>query len=110
MTALLAWSPKHKGTKPCETHAKCAILQVVHISEVTRVHTAPVVGRAVFWPKDLMGSDRGFLVRRWECTGSAWRGKVWAFTSLETNQGQIGSFLCQLPFKCYLPEVASVGN
>ena len=28
----------------------------------------------------------------------------------ETTQGQIDGFLSQLPFKCYLSEVASVGE
>ena len=31
-------------------------------------------------------------------------------STLETTQGQIYSFFSQLPFKCYLPEVASVGD
>ena len=31
-------------------------------------------------------------------------------TALETTQGQIDGFSSQLPFKCYLPEVASVGD
>ena len=30
--------------------------------------------------------------------------------TLETTQGQIDGFLCQLLIKCYLPEVASVGD
>ena len=30
--------------------------------------------------------------------------------TLETTQGQIDGFFSQLPFKCYLPEVASVGD
>ena len=30
--------------------------------------------------------------------------------TLETSQGQIDGFFSQLPFKCYLSEVASVGN
>ena len=30
--------------------------------------------------------------------------------ALETTQGQIDGFFSQLPFKCYLPEVASVGH
>ena len=30
--------------------------------------------------------------------------------TLETTQGQIHGYLSQLPFKCYLPEVASVGD
>ena len=30
--------------------------------------------------------------------------------ALETTQGQIDSFFSQLPFKCYLPEVASVAD
>ena len=30
-------------------------------------------------------------------------------TTLETTQGRIDGFFSQLPFKCYLPEVASVG-
>ena len=30
--------------------------------------------------------------------------------TLETTQGQIDGLLSQLPFKCYLPEVASVGD
>ena len=31
-------------------------------------------------------------------------------TTLDTNKGQIDGFLSQLPFNCYLPEVASVGD
>ena len=31
-------------------------------------------------------------------------------TTLEATQGQIDGFFSQLPFKCYLPEVASVGD
>ena len=31
-------------------------------------------------------------------------------STLETTQGRIGGFFSQLPFKCFLPEVASVGN
>ena len=31
-------------------------------------------------------------------------------TTLETTRGQIDGFANQLPFKCYLPEVASVGD
>ena len=31
-------------------------------------------------------------------------------TTLETTRGQIDGFFGQLPFKCYLPEVASVGD
>ena len=31
-------------------------------------------------------------------------------STLETTQGQIDGFFNQLPFKCYLPEVASVGD
>ena len=31
-------------------------------------------------------------------------------STLETTQGQIDGFFSQLPFKYYLPEVASVGN
>ena len=34
----------------------------------------------------------------------------WNVTALETTQGQIDGFRSQLPFKCYLPEVASVGD
>ena len=30
--------------------------------------------------------------------------------TLKTSQGQIDGFFSQLPFKCYLPEVASVGD
>jgi hypothetical protein len=30
--------------------------------------------------------------------------------TLETAQGQIDGFFSQLPFKCYLPAVASVEN
>ena len=33
-----------------------------------------------------------------------------ASNTMETTQGQINGFLSQLPFKCYLPEVVSVGN
>ena len=29
---------------------------------------------------------------------------------LETTQGQMDGFVSQFPFKCYLPEVASVGD
>ena len=36
-------------------------------------------------------------------------GHVVSQTTLETTQGQIHGF-SQLPFKCYLPEVASVGD
>ena len=32
------------------------------------------------------------------------------YTSLETPQGQIDGFLGQLPFKCFLPEEAFMGN
>ena len=32
------------------------------------------------------------------------------FTTLKTTQRQIDGFFSQLPFKCYLPEVASVGD
>jgi hypothetical protein len=31
-------------------------------------------------------------------------------TALETTRGQIDGFLSQLPFKCYLLEVASAGD
>ena len=31
-------------------------------------------------------------------------------STLETTQGQIDGFFSQLPFRCYLPEVASVGD
>ena len=31
-------------------------------------------------------------------------------STLETTQGQIDGFCSQLPFKCYLPEVAFVGD
>jgi hypothetical protein len=30
--------------------------------------------------------------------------------TLETTRGQIDGFFSQHPFKCYLPEVASVGD
>ena len=31
-------------------------------------------------------------------------------TALEATQGQIDSFFSQLPYKCHLEEVASVGD
>ena len=31
-------------------------------------------------------------------------------STLKKTQGQIDGFFSQLPFKCYLPEVASVGD
>ena len=31
-------------------------------------------------------------------------------SSLETTQGQTDGFFSHLPFRCYLPEVASVGD
>ena len=33
-----------------------------------------------------------------------------ALTTPETTQGQMHGFFSQLAFKCYLPEVASVGD
>ena len=33
-----------------------------------------------------------------------------ACVTQETTQGQIDGFFSELPFKCYLPEVASVGE
>ena len=30
--------------------------------------------------------------------------------TLEMTQGQMDGFISQLPFKCYLPQVASVGD
>ena len=36
--------------------------------------------------------------------------QVRVLSTLETFQGQIDSFFCQLPCKCYLQEVASVGD
>jgi len=36
---------------------------------------------------------------------------VWhSHTALEATQGQNDSFFSQLPYKCYLKEVASVGD
>ena len=32
------------------------------------------------------------------------------WSTLETTQGQIDGFFSQPPFKCYLPEVASMGD
>ena len=31
-------------------------------------------------------------------------------STLETTQGQMDGFFSQVPLKCYLPEVASVGD
>ena len=33
-----------------------------------------------------------------------------SYATLKTTQGQIDGFFSQLPYKCYLPEVASVGD
>ena len=33
-----------------------------------------------------------------------------AWSTLETTHGQMGGFFSQLPFKCHLPEVASVAD
>ena len=33
-----------------------------------------------------------------------------SYPILEATQGQINGFLSQLPYKCHLPEVASVGH
>jgi hypothetical protein len=33
-----------------------------------------------------------------------------AAATLETTQAQMDGFFSQVPFKCYLPEVASVGD
>ena len=32
------------------------------------------------------------------------------YPTMKTTQGQMDVFFSQLPFKCYLPEVASVGD
>ena len=37
-----------------------------------------------------------------------WKVTFNSLSTLETTQGQMEGFFSQLPFKCYLPEVASV--
>ena len=38
------------------------------------------------------------------------KGEIEVRSALEATQGQIDSFFSQLPYKCYLKEVASVGD
>jgi len=35
---------------------------------------------------------------------------LWPAAALEATQGQMDVYLSQLPYKCYLEEVASVGD
>ena len=42
--------------------------------------------------------------------GVARCGSNYFLATLETTHGQINGFVRQLPFKCYLPAVASVGD
>ena len=56
------------------------------------------------------GLRRSFMVSTTIVEEECWGKEGGDRSTLETTQGQIDSFCSQLPCKCYLPEVAFVGD
>ena len=57
-----------------------------------------------------LGLVSGWEFRGWWARAEGMHDRLAAsFTTLETTRGQIDGFFSQLPFKCYIPAVASVG-
>jgi len=54
--------------------------------------------------EDIVRANRDFHRR------SGWTGPTVREAALEATQGQMDGFFSQLPYKCYLEEVASVGD
>jgi len=93
------------------------VMTDVHSSDVADVHSSDVAaadepaGARPSWELHRVGNLAGHTSRVF-CTAFSPRCVAHLRTepALEATQGQNDRFLSQLPYKCYLEEVASVGD